>query len=118
MENGGLAHLATIVIFFTAIAMLVWGVFKMFEERNTKDLNTEYTRLMWWSRIGTLQNAQVEIRKTLYGPGGVYDEYGANSPQVAMYETLFQQYAGEIEDLEQRLSLPGLEGLREKQKVA
>ncbi|URC22761.1 hypothetical protein KASHIRA_01870 [Serratia phage vB_SmaM-Kashira] len=33
---------------------------------------------------------------------------------MRMYEDLFEQYEGEIQELNRRLALPGLQGLKDK----
>ncbi|URC22231.1 hypothetical protein CHUUTOTORO_01460 [Serratia phage vB_SmaM-ChuuTotoro] len=100
-------------------AILVLGVFALFmylvlkadKEKSMRDNNIYYTRAMWSANIGTLMNAQMEIRRKQYESGGIADQHGVDSPAMKMYEDLFEQYDEEIKEMNRRLSLPGLEGL-------
>lgn len=93
----------------TTVTRVVERVLEVFKGRSTKDIDTKYTRLMWENNIGILREAQMEVRKIQYSSGGICDQYGKDSKQMKMYEDLFQQYDGEIEEFERRLSFTELQ---------
>lgn len=93
---------------------IVYLVLKSGEKKAMRNNNIYFTRAMWDSRVGTLLCAQMEIRRKQYESGGIVDQYGVDSPIMKMYEGLFEQYEEEVRELNRRLALPGLEGLRNK----
>lgn len=109
MENYVLTKTVAAVIFFIAVVVLVWRVITMFRERSAEDRNTKYTRIRWEKNIGILRVAQMDIRKIQYSSGGVCDQFGKDSPQMKMYDDLFQRYDAEIAEFERRLSFTDLQ---------
>ncbi|AXN57840.1 hypothetical protein [Acinetobacter phage ABPH49] len=108
-----MAELIGALIIITLVVVLVILLLKAEKEKVRKYNNIIYTRAMWDANVGTLLNAQMEIRRKQYESGGIADQHGVDSPAMRMYEDLFEQYEGEIQELNRRLALPGLQGLKD-----